>query len=61
MFNRVCPHLNTRAQLKERVDSSKFNGNEERYVIPMHRKSFWTNKWMQEPRNFFLQIAGPTM
>ena len=36
--------------MKERVDLSKFNGNEEIYVIPMHRKSFFTNKWMQEPR-----------
>jgi hypothetical protein len=53
MFNRFCPSLKARAQLKERVDLSKFNGNEERYVIPMHRKSFWTNKWMQEPRKFF--------
>ena len=40
MFNRFCPSLKVRAQLKERVDLSKFNGNEERYVIPMHRKSF---------------------
>jgi hypothetical protein len=22
----------------------------------MHRKNFWTNKWMQEPRKVFLQI-----
>jgi hypothetical protein len=40
MFNRLCPSLKARAQLKERVDLSKFNGNEERYVIPMHRKIF---------------------
>jgi hypothetical protein len=46
MFNRFCPSLEARAQLEERVDLSKFNRNEERYVIPMHIKNFWTNKWM---------------
>jgi hypothetical protein len=56
MFNRFCPSLKARAQLKERVDLSKFNGNEERYVIPMHRKSSWTNKWMQEPRKNFCRL-----
>jgi hypothetical protein len=40
MFNRLCPSLRARAQMKERVDLSKFNGNKERCVIPMHRKSF---------------------
>jgi hypothetical protein len=56
MFNRFFPTLKARAQLKERIDLSKFNGNEERYVIPMHKKSFWTNKWMQEPRNIFCRL-----
>jgi hypothetical protein len=30
----------------------------ERYVIPMHRNNFWTDKWMQEPRKnvFILQV-----
>jgi hypothetical protein len=42
--------------LKERVDLSKLNGNEERYVIPMHRENFWTNKWMQEPRKKFCRL-----
>jgi hypothetical protein len=46
MFNRSCPSLKTRAQLEERVDLNKFDRNRERYVIPMHRKNFWTNKWM---------------
>jgi hypothetical protein len=50
MFNRLCPSLKARVKLKERVVLSKYNGNEERYVIPMHIKSFWTNTWMQEPR-----------
>jgi hypothetical protein len=49
MFDRFCPSLKTRAQLEERVDLNIFYRNGERYVIPMHRKNFWTNKWMQEP------------
>jgi hypothetical protein len=56
MFNRVYPSLKVRAQLKESVDLSKFNGNKERYVIHMHRKSFWTNKWMQEPGKNFCRL-----
>jgi hypothetical protein len=57
MFDKFCPSLKTRAQLEER----RFNMNRsyrtsERYVIPMHRKNCWTNKWMQDPRNIFLQI-----
>jgi hypothetical protein len=56
MFNRFCPSLKARAQLEERVDLSKANRNEERYVIPMHRKNFWTNKWMQEPRKNFCRL-----
>jgi hypothetical protein len=31
--------------------------NNERYVIPTHRKNVWTNKWMQDPRNNFLQVS----
>jgi len=42
--------------LEERVDLSKANRNEERYVIPMHRNNFWTNKWMQEPRKNFCRL-----
>jgi hypothetical protein len=42
--------------LEERFDLSKANRNEERYVIPMHKKSFWTNKWMQEPRKNFCRL-----
>jgi hypothetical protein len=56
MSNRLCPSLRARAQVKERVDLRKFNGNGERHVIPMHRKSFWTDKWMQEPRKFFCKL-----
>jgi hypothetical protein len=56
MFNRFFPRLNVRVQLKERVDLSKCNGNEKRYVIHMHKKSFLTDKWMQEPRNIFCRL-----
>jgi hypothetical protein len=31
--------------------------NSEIYVIPMHRKNVWTNKWMQNTRNNFLQVS----
>jgi hypothetical protein len=56
MFNRLCPSLKAREQLEERVDLSKDNRNEERYVIPMHKNNFWTNKWMQEPRKNFCRL-----
>ena len=61
MFNRLCPSLKARAQLEESVDLSKANRNDEIYVIPMHRKNFWTNKWMQEPRIFFCRFRSNTM
>jgi hypothetical protein len=50
-----CLSLKTRALL----DKRKFdmNRNSERYVIPMHRKSFWTNQWMQDPRKKLLQAS----
>jgi hypothetical protein len=56
MFNRFCPSLKARVQLEERFYLSKANRNEERYVIPMHRKNFWTNKWMQEPGKNFCRL-----
>jgi hypothetical protein len=46
MFDRLCPILNVRAQLEERVDLNKFDRNREKYGILMHRKNFWTNNWM---------------
>jgi hypothetical protein len=50
--------LKTRAQLEERrFDMSRSDKNSERYVIPMHRKNVWTNKWMQDPRKNFLQVS----
>jgi hypothetical protein len=46
MFDKSCPSLKTRAQLEERrVDMSRSDRNNERYVIT-HRKNVWTNKWM---------------
>jgi hypothetical protein len=58
MFDKLCPSLKTRAQLEERrFDMNRSNINNEMYVIPMHRKNVWTNKWMQEPRNNFLQVS----
>jgi hypothetical protein len=57
MFDSFCPSLKTRAQLEERrFDMNISERNSERYVIPMHRKNFWTNKWMQDPRKNFLQV-----
>ena len=53
MFDRFYPSLKTR----ELIDERKFDVNRsDRYVIPMHRKNFWTNKWMQDPRKIFLQV-----
>jgi hypothetical protein len=56
MFDRSCPSLKTRAQFEERVSLNKFDRNKERYVILMHRKNLWTNKWMQEPRKNFCRL-----
>jgi hypothetical protein len=56
MFDRSCPSLKTRARLEERVDMNKFDRVSQRYVIPMHRNNFWTNKWMKDPRKNFLQV-----
>jgi hypothetical protein len=56
MFDRFCPSLKTRAQLEERVDLNRFDRDSERYVIPIHQKNLWTNKWMQEPRNLFCRL-----
>jgi hypothetical protein len=51
MLDRFCPSLKTRALLDER----KFDMNNDRYVIPMHRKNVWTNRWMQGPQKNLLQ------
>jgi hypothetical protein len=57
MFDKQIPSLKSRAQLDERrFDMNISDKNSERYVIPMHRKSVWTSKWMQDPRKNFLQV-----
>jgi hypothetical protein len=55
MFDRFGPNLKTRAQIEEIIyDMNRSDRNSEIYVIPMHRKNCWTNKWMQDHRkNFF--------
>jgi hypothetical protein len=59
MFNRVCPSLKTRVLIDEiRFDMSRSDKNSEIYVIPMHRKNVWTNKWMQDPENNLLQASS---
>ena len=61
MFDKICPSLKSRVQLDERIfdmnryDKNRSDKNNERYVIPMHRKNVWTNKWMQDPRKNYLQ------
>ena len=58
MLDRFCPILKTREQLEERrFDMNRSEINSERYVIPMHRKNFWNNKWMQDPRKIFFKLA----
>ena len=57
MLDKFCLNLKTRAQLEERRFDMNRSNNNERYVIPMHRKNVWTNKWMQDPRNIFLQVS----
>jgi hypothetical protein len=59
MFNRVCPSLKTRVLIDERrFDMTRSDKNSERYVIAMHRKNVWTNKWMQDPRKNLLQVIS---
>jgi hypothetical protein len=58
MFDKFCPSLKTRAKLDERrFNMSRYNRNNEIYVIYMHRKNVWTKKWMQDPRENFLQVS----
>jgi hypothetical protein len=58
MFDKFCPSLKTRAHLEERrIDVRRSDRNNERYAIPMHRRNGWTNKWMQDPKNFYLQVS----
>ena len=55
MFDRFFPSFKTRALIDERnLDMNRSDKYSDRYVIPMHRKNVWTNKWMQDPRKNFL-------
>jgi hypothetical protein len=59
MIDRFCPSLKTRALIDEiRFDMNRSDKNHERYVIPIHRKYVWTNKWMQDPRKKLLQVSS---
>jgi hypothetical protein len=56
MFDRLCPSLKTRALIDERkFDMNRYDKYNDRYIIPMHIKNVWTNKWMQDPRKKFFQ------
>jgi hypothetical protein len=45
MFDRFSLSLKTMALIDERkFDMSRSDKNNDRYVIPMHRKNVWTNK-----------------
>jgi hypothetical protein len=47
MFYRFYPRLKTRVFIDERrFDMNKSDKTSEKYVIPMHRKNVWTNKYM---------------
>jgi hypothetical protein len=47
MFDRFCPSRKTRVQLEERrYNMNRSDRNSGRYVIPMHKKNSWTNKWI---------------
>jgi hypothetical protein len=47
MLDRLCPSFKTRALIYERkFDMNRFDKYNDIYVIPMHRKNVWTNKWM---------------
>jgi hypothetical protein len=58
MFDILCPSLKTRTLIDERkFDMNRSDKYNDIYVIPMHRKNVWTNKWMSDPRNKFLQAS----
>ena len=58
MFDRFGPRLKPRALIEKRkFDMNRSDKHNDKYVIPMHRKNVWTNKWMQDPRKNFLQVT----
>jgi hypothetical protein len=60
MFYRFCPRFKTKALIDEiNFDMNRSNKYSDIYVIHMHRKNVWTNKWMQDPRkSFFCRLAN---
>jgi hypothetical protein len=57
-YYKFCLSLKTRALIDERnLDMNRSDKYNDRYVIPMHRKNVWANKWMQNPRKNFLQAS----
>jgi hypothetical protein len=59
MIDKICPSLKTREIIDERrFDMNISYKNNERYVIPMHKKNVWTNKWMRDPRKNLLQVSS---
>jgi hypothetical protein len=59
MIDMIYPSLKTRVLIdKIRFYMSKSDKTSERYIIPMHRKNVWTNKWMQYPRKNLLQVSS---
>jgi hypothetical protein len=58
MFDIFYPSFKIRELIDERkIDMNRYDKYSDRYVIPMHRKNVWTNKWMHDPRIFFLQAS----
>jgi hypothetical protein len=58
ILDKFCLILKTRAFLdKIKFYMNRSDRNSERYDIPMHRKSFWTNQWMQDPIIYFFQAS----
>ena len=49
MFDRFHPRFKTRALIDE-INLDGSDKYSDRYVIPMHQKNLWNNKWMQAPR-----------
>jgi hypothetical protein len=47
IFDRLYPSLKNRVFIDERgFDMNRYDKNNEKYAIPMHRKNVWTNKCM---------------
>jgi hypothetical protein len=58
MFDRFYPRLKNRVLIDEtRFDMSRSDKNSGKYVIPMHKKDIWPDKFMQDPRKNFLQVS----